>query len=105
MNITILGTKWKMVEKPLGQEKYDGYTDPYEHLIVIRNDNAYEVGDFEELVKIVKRHEIVHAYMYESGLNANWEHPKDFGHDETTVDWFAIQFPKILKTFQQVGCI
>lgn len=33
--------------------------------------------------------------MFESGLGASWKHTEEFGHDETTVDWFA----KIHKAF------
>lgn len=43
--------------------------------------------------------------MAESGLQANWKHIECYGHDETTVDWLAIQFPKILKTYQELECI
>jgi hypothetical protein len=35
--------------------------------------------------------------MAESGLQSNWEHNQEFGQDETTVDWIAIQLPKIVK--------
>lgn len=42
--------------------------------------------------------------MFESGLGASWQHAEEFGHDETTVDWFARQFVKIYKAFVEVGC-
>lgn len=51
------------------------------------------------------RHEIIHAFLAESGLQANFEHYKQFGHEETIVDWFAIQFPKIMKTFEEIGAL
>lgn len=50
------------------------------------------------------RHEIIHAFMFESGLGANWEH-KPIGHEETTVDWIAAQFPKLLEVFEKVGAL
>lgn len=28
-----------------------------------------------------------------------------WGHEETMIDWIAIQFPKMLKTFEKVGCL
>ena len=77
-------------------EDFDGFTDITSKLIVIRTDNVNEVGDFEYLQKKQLRHEIIHAFMSESGLQCNWQHIEQFGHDETTVDWFAIQSPKIL---------
>lgn len=36
----------------------------------------------------VVRHEIVHAFLYESGLS-------EYAQDEQLVDWIAMQFPKI----------
>ena len=48
------------------------------------------------------RHEIIHAFLSESGLQSNFEHSQQFGHEETIVDWFAIQFPKIFKVFQEL---
>lgn len=43
--------------------------------------------------------------MAESGLQSNWQHIEEFGHDETTVDWFAIQSPKIFKVFQELDIL
>jgi hypothetical protein len=51
------------------------------------------------------RHEIIHAFLYESGLGPNFEHYKQFGHEETIVDWFAIQYPKIEEAFKSVGAL
>ena len=45
-------------------------------------------------MKKTLRHEIVHAFMFESGLGYNWEHGS-IGQEETVVDWIAIQLPKI----------
>ncbi|EKC80170.1 hypothetical protein LEA_01668, partial [human gut metagenome] len=33
------------------------------------------------------------------------EHANQWGHEETMIDWIAIQFPKILKTFEEIGCL
>ena len=54
-----------------------------------------DVGAFE---KKVLRHEIIHAYLGESGLRSS----SDWAEDEEMVDWFAIQAPKIFKTFQEM---
>ena len=43
--------------------------------------------------------------MYESGLDANFEHANQFGHEETMIDWIAIQFPKLYKAFEAAGCL
>lgn len=43
-----------------------------------------------------KRHEIIHAFLFESGLaeNSSW------AQNEEMVDFFAIQFPKLVEAFK-----
>lgn len=101
----ILGTEYRIEFVNFESEETDGLCDPVALLIKVRNDNTNNVGDFEELQKRSLRHELIHAFMFESGLGPNWQHAEQFGHDETTVDWFAIQFPKIYDCFKLVGCI
>lgn len=50
-------------------------------------------------------HEIIHAFLSESGLSVNFEHCSMFGHEETMVDLIAIQFPKIYDVYKEVGTI
>lgn len=103
--VNILGTEYKICLKKLGAEDMDGYTDPTSYEIAIRNDNFNEIGDFDALQRKQLRHEIIHAFMNESGLQCNWQHTQQFGQDETTVDWFAIQSPKIFKVFQMLDIL
>lgn len=105
MKVNILGSKWKIKFKKLGNAGIDGQTDYTNREIVIRSDNYYGVGNFKRLQKKQLRHEITHAFMSESGLQSNWEHIQQFGHDETTVDWFAIQSPKIFKVFRKLNIL
>lgn len=104
-SVSILGTPYKIIREKFGNEDIDGETDYTSHQIRIRTDNINKLGDFDVLMKKQLRHEIIHAFMAESGLQANFEHYRQFGHDETTVDWFAIQFPKMLEAFKQVGAL
>lgn len=97
--INVLGTEYTIELRQLNNEDIDGFTDNTSKLIVIRSDNYNEVGNFAELQKKQLRHEIIHAFLAESGLQRNWQHIEQFGHDETTIDWFAIQSPKIFKVF------
>lgn len=103
--VMILGTEYRIESKELKDEDIDGYCDDTAKLIVIRSDNENKVGDFEYLQKKQLRHEIIHAFMSESGLQSNWQHIRQFGHDETTVDWFAIQSPKIFKVFKELDIL
>ena len=103
--VNILGTEYKVIREQFKDKDCDGYCDYTSREIKIRDDNVNEVGDFDELMRKQLRHEIIHAFLAESGLQANFEHYRQFGHDETLVDWFAIQFPKMIKAFGIVNAL
>ena len=109
MKINILGTEWTIEHRDADKDQMldtrDGYTDPSVNLIVLANKRKDDdVLNFADIQKRVLRHEIIHAFLFESGLGANYEHCK-YGHEETMVDWIALQFPKILKIFDEVECL
>ena len=95
--INILGTEYRLEYRKKEDDSNlnsncDGYTDTSVKLLVIE-DMQPEEGcklDLTEYRKRVARHEIVHAFLFESGMEAN----------EEMVDWIAIQFPKILEAFK-----
>lgn len=105
--INILGTVWNIVFQDESEndvlEKRDGYTDKTNHTIVICKDRG-NTGfyNYDENQKVCLRHEIIHAFLIESGLDSNFQHPNEFGHDETTVDWFDMQWHKINKVFEEL---
>ena len=103
--IDVLGTEYEIVFVELKDADIDGDCDSTAHKIRVRSDNTNNVFDMEQLQKTTLRHEIIHAFMFESGLGFSWQHPEQFGHDETTVDWFARQFPKILKVYQELDVL
>lgn len=109
MILNILGSDWTVEYRnadadPLLRED-DGYTDPSVGLIVIANKREdCSIQDYKYMQRENLRHEIVHAFLFESGLGFNLEHI-EFGHEETMIDWIAIQFPKILKVFKEAGCL
>lgn len=105
MKINILGTEYEITFEEFGDKDTDGYCDYTSKRIVMRSDNYNQIDNFDHLKQKQLRHEIIHAFMAESGLQANWEHAARFGHDETTVDFFAIQFPKMAKAFIEAGCL
>ncbi len=67
----------------------------YDHSDLSLFDNL-EVYDKQTL-----RHEIIHAFFAESGLHSD----SDYAENEELVDWIAIQFPKMLKVFQEVDAL
>jgi hypothetical protein len=85
----------------------DGYMDHYHKRIVV---GIFEyctnsVRDLTAYTKKVMRHEIVHAFLYESGLWSNSHNAKDWATDEEITDWIAIQAPKLYEAFKEAGCI
>lgn len=109
MKLNVLGAEWNLeyrnADADLLLDGRDGYTDSSANLIVIVNKRKDDdVLDFREIQKRCLRHEIIHAFLFESGLGPNFEHSQ-YGHEETMIDWIAIQFPKILETFKEADCL
>lgn len=98
--IEILGSDWKVKLKKMSDDERlgnnaTGFTDWTMREIVImdiRGDTS--LGNPCRFMKKVLRHELVHAFMFESGLGDDWEH-QESGHDETVVDWIALQLHKL----------
>ena len=49
--------------------------------------------------------EIIHAFLYESGLWNNSGNVTAWGISEEITDWFAIQSPKIMKAFEEMEAL
>lgn len=63
------------------------------------------IKDLDSYRKKTMRHEIIHAFLYESGLWNNSGNVKAWGQSEEITDWIALQFPKLLQAFVDVGAI
>ena len=102
MKIDVLGREYTISikdvdeDETLKKENLDGYCDNEDANIVIRK------KENPKNMNASIRHELIHAFLFESGLGFNWEHNTAMGHDETFVDWFAMQYPKIHKLFQKL---
>ena len=107
--VNVLGTEYTICtatknEYPL-LEKCDGYCDKTsKKIVILAEPDDNELENYEVYQKKVLRHEIIHAFLSESGLHENFKH-EEWGHDETTIDWFAVQFPKILKAFKEADAL
>lgn len=106
IKVDVLGTIYS-IEKSnqvddLKLENLAGYCDTSVNKIVIdtfKPDNLSK-ADLDKYEKEVIRHEVVHAFLNESGLaDSSW------GGNEEIVDWIALQFPKMLKVFQELNVI
>lgn len=107
--VNVLGTEYTIEERFAADDEKlkdcDGYCDKTSHKIVVTGrESDCELDDFPAYQRKIMRHEIIHAFLFESGLHENWR-KEQWGHDETTVDWIASQFPKMVKCFREAGCL
>ena len=111
MKVDILGTEYKIeyiAEKDDPRlETSNGYFDHSTKRIVVGRPEREEmsIGDLEVFTKKVLRHEIIHAFLYESGLWENSNNIDAWGMNEEMTDWIAMQFPKMLKAFKEAGAL
>ncbi len=112
-SVNVLGTEYKIFYKT---EKDDqelkecrGYTEPCTKEIYINTvwlgiprDNedpkTFMKDIYKEGLKVI-RHELVHAFILESGLCECC----DWARNEELVDWLARQFPKMKDCFEKIG--
>ena len=116
--IPVLGTEYTIRFVEAGQDEYmekmhyGGYcsADSHEIYILLLNTHEEWVNETEEKIehqqRITLRHELVHAFLNESGLQWNSFTPDSaWARNEEMVDWVAIQFPKLLKAFEQADAL
>jgi hypothetical protein len=116
-SVKILGTKYILRRVNFGEDefmermKFGGYCDCVAKEIVTLNLKTLPdfANDPEEVIARKEnetlRHEILHAFFNESGLQWNsLPVEQAWAKNEEMVDWFAIQFPKILKVYKELGC-
>ncbi len=104
--INILGTEYKLkencsIEDYSQLEDNEAYSDFSTKEIIISEygTDKNSQKDLDYHIRKVKRHEIIHTFLFESGLDCN----TDWATNEEIVDWFAIQYPKIKKIFEKLN--
>lgn len=109
-SVSILGTQYKILIIPEGDYRYkrdaDGWCDSSSKELLLFNfkQDLDSKRDLAEYQKQVLRHEIIHAFLFESGLNINSGRSNSWATNEEMVDWMAIQEPKIHRAFKEAGC-
>lgn len=116
--VDILGTRYRIEVRKISEDAYmkenhfDGYCSEYEKLIVVADVNEKQffncATDFEKenITKCILRHELVHAFLNESGLSASsYQYGDAWAKNEEMVDWMAIQIPKIVKAYEWCECL
>ena len=118
MKIQILGTEYDVIVKKYDEDgefkrlSCDGYCDSHCKLIVVCNMATYPGWEFETAEKTILaqkdtlRHEIVHAFLNESGLqHSTANYTGGWAKFEEMIDWIALQSPKMHKAFLDAGAL
>lgn len=107
--VHILGTLYKILIVEEGDYRYskeaDGWCDnSTKELLVFNFRQSFDSKrDLAAYQRKVIRHEIIHAFLYESGLAENSLSASAWGKNEEMVDWMAVQSPKIFRAFREAG--
>jgi len=118
MKVNVLGTDYTITVKKYEEDEafdrrsIDGYCDGLTKQIVICDMSTYKGWEHEppETVALAQkqtiRHEIVHAFLDESGLaDCSAAYDGGWAKFEEMVDWIAIQGPKIYTAWQEAGAL
>ncbi len=107
MKADVLGTEYEINITNADNEPYlndmDGYCDETTKTIVVdeMKPDSHSKKDLKDYQNKVLRHEIIHAFLFESGLAGS----SPWARNEEMVDWIASQFPKIKKVFEDLKII
>lgn len=118
MKLKILGMVYKVTIKKFDEDEAfkrdscDGYCNQYRKEIVICDVSTSEMWehdtpeDIEAYMKETLRHEIVHAFLNESGLQSSTAvYENGWAKFEEMVDWIALQGPKIYNAWSLAGAL
>jgi len=106
MQVNVLGTPYTIKESTAAEdpklEQCDGYCDNTIKLCVVEvpRPDVLNNADLATCKKVVLRHELIHAFLSESGLRGS-----SWATDKEVVDWIAAQFPKLAKAFEEAGAV
>lgn len=99
LQVEVLGTVYKIVFKTPEEDvrllECDGYCDNSINQITIKWFTWDSMNYNDMLIYTTKciRHEVIHAFLYQSGLDVNSLNA--WARNEEMVDWLAIQLYKI----------
>lgn len=116
--VSILGTDYPIIIKKYDEDdtfqnrSIDGYCDNLNKEIVLCDMTTYKgwenesKKDAEIQQKYNLRHEIVHAFLNESGLGfSSFQCDVPWAKNEEMIDWIALQGEKIFKAWQEAGAL
>lgn len=110
--VNVLGTEYTIIDRSEKEDRklkeHDGYCDSSTKTIVIlkHEEDPMNKEDMNYLRQQILRHEIIHAFLSESGIEAcGNSFGGSWAQNEEMVDWIALQFPKMLQTFIEAKAI
>lgn len=113
--VNVLGTVYTIRSRTAEEEpalkEADGLTDTSTKQITIRGytqeerDEPLALRDLDAYSRKVLRHEITHAFFYESGLSCNAADCERWPMNEEMVDWIAIQGPKLMEAWKEAEAV
>lgn len=102
--VSIMGVQYKIFfdsdDSRLDYADADGITDSTaKEIHIAKFENCpNSISNLHVYKQKVLYHELVHAFLYESGLDSN----SDWARNEEIVDWFALQHKKIDSVFSEI---
>jgi len=107
--ISILGVVYTIKEQSEAENELlkgcDGYCDWTTKEIVVEREMCGTLNDMDVYVRKVMRHEIVHAFLLESGLNECASNTDNWAMNEEMVDWIARQGQRIHNAWEMAGAL
>ena len=110
--VNVLGSRYEIYYREKKEDPelkgLDGYTDFTARKIVICRQEREKASDEVSatfLEKETLRHELIHAFLHESGLSYCSLKAETWAANEEMVDWLALQMPKIVKAMKEVGAL
>ena len=117
-NVSVLGREYTVIFRDYSEDpefkksNLMGYCDSRMAEIVICSLSSHPDFADEKTERILifeketLRHEIIHAFLFESGLDASSVGIETgWARCEEIVDWFALQGPKVMKAWQEVDAL
>jgi hypothetical protein len=116
--VNVLGTEYTIETRKVSEDDFmkneqcSGYCAEDSKIIVVADVTEKPYFNYmteleQELYrKKTLRHELIHAFLNESGLSDSSSVPNcGWAKHEEMIDWLAIQTPKLYRAFKEAGCI
>lgn len=105
MKVNVLSTVYRIKYVP-SLDGRGGETDFYTKEIRISEQEditaEYKTDNLKEMQRHVLRHELIHAFLFESGMDQSSAAHEAWAVNEEMIDWMAIQMPKIMAAYESV---